>query len=76
MSAATARPAERQAMPRDGLKYSEITPEILTILRLDKALQDAYGDDRSGKIVEGYELWRRKLSRSSRELSQTTGGVR
>lgn len=68
MSAATASPAGQQDRPRDTLKYSDLSPQMIAILRLDASLSNTYGDTRSSKLLEGYEEWRKGITPQMREM--------
>lgn len=60
MSAPAASSAERQVEPRDTLKYSELSPEHIAVLRLDATLSDTYGSTKSKMILQGYEAFRKR----------------
>lgn len=60
MSAPAASPAERTMHPRDTLKYSELKPEQVAVLRLDASLSETYGSTKSKMILQGYEAFRKR----------------
>ena len=43
------------------MKYAELTPEMLAVLRLEKALERCYpqNGDRASRVLDGYEAWRK-----------------
>lgn len=48
------------------LRYPDLTPAMVGVLRLDAALEPAYGDNRSSKLLAGHAEWLKKTA--SRDL--------
>lgn len=74
------------------LRYPDLTPSMLGVLRLDAALTETYGDTRSAKLLAGHAAWKSRTPQvvknssgnhmenndlnPSRDLSHSPGGVR
>lgn len=42
------------------LRYPDLTPALLAVLRIERALEPAYGDTKAPKILDGYDAWRKR----------------
>lgn len=63
--------------PEKPLRYSELSPAMVDVLRIYRAVEMAYpqGPQRATQTLAGFEVWRKKRSRMTPQAGSTGPGM-